>query len=120
MKRPSDTNDFYERLGLPKDSSDAIIEHAYRLLAKRYHPDANPDKKAAEEDFKAVSEAYESIKKIREYAKKAEKLKGYRETWEFYEQLEKDMLANRFPSYYEDISVIMRKVSKDKVERTPK
>ena len=50
--------DYYEVLGIAKDADDSTIKSAYRKLAKRYHPDANPGDKEAEAKFKEASEAY--------------------------------------------------------------
>ena len=50
--------DYYEILGLKKDSSTQDIKKAYRKLAMKYHPDRNKGDKEAEEKFKKVSEAY--------------------------------------------------------------
>ena len=50
--------DYYEVLGVPKDADDAALKKAYRTLAKKYHPDANPGDKEAEAKFKEASEAY--------------------------------------------------------------
>lgn len=52
--------DYYEVLGVAKDSDAAAIKKAYRSLALKHHPDRVPEeeKKAAEERFKEISEAY--------------------------------------------------------------
>ncbi len=50
--------DYYEVLGVPKDADDAALKKAYRALAKKYHPDTNPDNPEAEAKFKEASEAY--------------------------------------------------------------
>ncbi len=50
--------DYYEVLGVAKDADDSAIKSAYRKLAKKYHPDANPGDKEAEAKFKEASEAY--------------------------------------------------------------
>ncbi len=54
--------DYYEVLGVPKDAPQKDIKSAYRKLARKWHPDANPtNAKAAEEKFKEISEAYEVL-----------------------------------------------------------
>lgn len=50
--------DYYDILGVSKDADDKTIKKAYRKLAKKYHPDANPGDKEAEKKFKEVNEAY--------------------------------------------------------------
>ena len=53
--------EYYQTLGLQKNSSDAEIKKAYRKLAMKYHPDRNPDDKNAEIKFKEAKEAYEVL-----------------------------------------------------------
>lgn len=50
--------DYYEVLGIEKNADDAAIKKAYRVLAKKYHPDMNPGDAEAEKKFKEASEAY--------------------------------------------------------------
>lgn len=50
--------DYYEVLGVAKNAGDGEIKKAYRVLAKKYHPDMNPGDKEAEKKFKEASEAY--------------------------------------------------------------
>lgn len=54
----AEKRDYYEVLGLSKGASEDEIKKAYRKLAKKYHPDLNPDDKKAEANFKEVNEAY--------------------------------------------------------------
>lgn len=54
--------DYYAILGVPKTAAAKDIKSAYRKLARKWHPDANPDKaKEAEEKFKDIQEAYEVL-----------------------------------------------------------
>ena len=50
--------DYYEVLGVDKSADEAAIKKAYRVLAKKYHPDMNPGDAEAEKKFKEASEAY--------------------------------------------------------------
>mgnify|MGYP000799171525 CR=1 FL=1 len=53
--------DYYKILGVDKNASQDDIKKAFRKLARKYHPDLNPDNKEAEEKFKEVNEAYEVL-----------------------------------------------------------
>ena len=54
--------DYYAILGVNKNASDEEIKKAYRKMAKKWHPDANPNnRKEAEEKFKEVGEAYATL-----------------------------------------------------------
>ena len=54
--------DYYAVLGVPKGAAEKDIKSAYRKLARKWHPDQNPDNvKEAEEKFKEISEAYEVL-----------------------------------------------------------
>ena len=62
--------DHYEALGVAEDASHEDIQRAYRRLARRHHPDANPGDASAEERFKEISAAYDVLSdpvKRREY-----------------------------------------------------
>jgi len=53
-----DKRDYYEVLGISKDASDSEIKKSFRSLARKYHPDKNPDDPGAENKFKEIQEAY--------------------------------------------------------------
>jgi molecular chaperone DnaJ len=53
--------DYYQVLGVPKNASQAEIKKAYRKLAQKHHPDANPNDTAAEDRFKEISAAYDVV-----------------------------------------------------------
>lgn len=54
--------DFYKILNVSNSASDDEIKRAYRILAKKYHPDRNPDDPKAEEQFKEVQQAYDALR----------------------------------------------------------
>lgn len=53
--------DYYKILGVPKNATSDVIKKAFRKLAVKYHPDKNPNDKAAEEKFKEANEANEVL-----------------------------------------------------------
>ena len=53
--------DYYKTLGIARGATTDEIQKAYRKLARKYHPDANPDDKTANEKFKQVQEAYDVL-----------------------------------------------------------
>lgn len=57
----SNKRDYYEVLGVNKNSSQDEIKKAYRKVAMQYHPDRNPGDKSAEDKFKEAAEAYEIL-----------------------------------------------------------
>lgn len=54
--------DFYEMLGVSRDTDEKGLKTAFRKLAMKYHPDRNPGDDAAEAKFKELNEAYETLK----------------------------------------------------------
>ena len=62
--------DYYDVLGLKKNATSAELKKAFRKLARKYHPDLNPNDKASERQFKEMNEAYEVLsdpKKRKQY-----------------------------------------------------
>ena len=70
--------DYYKSLGVPKDADEKAIKKAYRKLARKYHPDVNPDNASAEQKFKEVTEAYEVLSD----SEKRKKYDKYGKDWE--------------------------------------
>ncbi len=71
--------DYYTILGVPKEADEEQIKQAYRRMAKKYHPDLNPDDPQAEAKFKEIVEAYETLgdaQKRRAYDAKQDKAAG--------------------------------------------
>ena len=76
--------DYYKILGVPRSATEAEIKKAYRKLARKYHPDLNPNDKAAEQQFKAVNEANEVLS----HAESRKKYDEYGKDWKHADQFE--------------------------------
>src|SRR5262245_22707523 len=55
------SEDYYKTLGVSRGASADEIQKAYRKLAKKYHPDLNPDDKGAQKKFKEAQQAYDVL-----------------------------------------------------------
>ncbi len=77
--------DYYKVLGIDKKSSAADIKKAYRKLARKYHPDVNPNDKEAERKFKEVNEANEILSN----PENRKKYDTYGKDWKHAEEFEK-------------------------------
>lgn len=77
--------DYYKVLGLTKGASEKDIKKAYRKLARKYHPDLNPNDKEAEKKFKQINEANEVLGD----SEKRKKYDQYGKDWEQAEAFEK-------------------------------
>jgi curved DNA-binding protein len=76
--------DYYNILGLAKTASEEDIKKAYRKLARKYHPDLNPDNKEAQRKFQQINEANEVLSD----PEKRKKYDQYGKDWKHAEQFE--------------------------------
>ncbi|HTO15827.1 MAG TPA: J domain-containing protein [Edaphocola sp.] len=86
--------DYYQVLGVDKKASQEAIKKAFRKLARKYHPDLNPNNKEAEQKFKAINEANEVLSNPENRVK----YDKYGENWqhaEAYEQAQKEQAGRR-------------------------
>lgn len=77
--------DYYQLLGIGKEASQKEIKQAYRRLARKYHPDLNPDDKEAEAKFKEMNAAYQVLSD----PEKRKKYDQYGDQWEYADQFAK-------------------------------
>ena len=78
----TDFKDYYAILGVSKTADASEIKRSFRKLARKYHPDVNPDNKTAEAKFKEVSEAYEVLSD-------ADKRKKYDQFGQYWQQADR-------------------------------
>ncbi len=77
--------DYYNVLEIDKSATEAEVKKAYRKLARKYHPDLNPNDKQAEQKFKEVNEANEVLS----HPENRKKYDQYGENWQHSEEFEK-------------------------------
>ena len=77
--------DYYQILGLQKTATDKEIKNAYRKLARKFHPDLNPNDKQAEKKFQELNEANEVLSD----PEKRKKYDQYGQDWQHGEEYEK-------------------------------
>jgi curved DNA-binding protein len=83
--------DYYKVLGVAKKASDNTIKKAYRKLARKYHPDLNPNDKEAEKKFKEINEANEVLSN----SENRKKYDEYGKDWQHAEAFEKAKRSQR-------------------------
>ena len=77
--------DYYKILGVAKNATESEIKKAYRKLARKYHPDLNPNDSVAEKKFKEITEANEVLSN----AENRKKYDEYGKDWQHAEEFEK-------------------------------
>ena len=83
--------DYYKVLGVNKNASEADIKKAYKKLARKYHPDLNPNDQTAEEKFKQINEANEVLSN----PENRKKYDQYGKDWKHAEEFEKQKAQQR-------------------------
>jgi len=89
--------DYYKTLGIAKKASEADIKKAYRKLARKYHPDLNPNDKEAERKFKEINEANEVLSN----PVNRKKYDSYGKDWKHAEEFEKASQQGRSQQSYQ-------------------
>lgn len=92
--------DYYKILGIAKTASKTDIKKAYRKLARKYHPDLNPNDRVAEKKFKEINEANEVLSN----PENRKKYDQYGEHWQHAEEYEKAKQQQRSQRSYQGAS----------------
>ncbi|QXP55308.1 J domain-containing protein [Cellulophaga sp. HaHa_2_95] len=83
--------DYYKVLGISKNATESDIKKAYRKLARKHHPDLNPDNEEAEKNFKKINEANEVLSN----KEKRKKYDQYGKDWQHADEFEKQKQQQR-------------------------
>ena len=86
--------DYYKILGIEKNATEKDIKNAYRKLARKYHPDLNPNNKDAEKNFKQINEANEVLSHV----ENRKKYDTYGKDWQHAEQYENAAQQQQYQS----------------------
>ncbi len=86
--------DYYKALGINKNATDNDIKKAYRKMARKYHPDLNPNDKEAERKFKEINEANEVLSN----PENRKKYDRYGKDWKHAEEFEKAQQQRQYAS----------------------
>src|ERR1700754_2683374 len=87
--------DYYQILGVKKSATDEEIKKAYRKLARKLHPDLNPNDKEANKKFQQLNEANEVLSD----PEKRKKYDQYGKDWQHSEQFENARQSGRGPTF---------------------
>ena len=84
--------DYYEILGIAKDSDERTIKKAYRKLARKHHPDVNLKNSYNEKKFKEINEAYQVLSDD----KTRKDYDSFGEKWRYADQIRSNQINNHF------------------------
>src|SRR5919206_4227082 len=87
--------DYYQVLGVDKDASEEDIKKAYRKLARKHHPDLNPNDKEAHKKFQQINEANEVLSD----PEKRKKYDQYGKHWQHAEQYEQARQSQQYQGF---------------------
>src|ERR1051326_7106108 len=87
--------DYYHTLGIDKNATPEEIKKAYRKLARKYHPDLNPNDKEANKKFQQINEANEVLSD----PEKRKKYDQYGKDWKHAEEFERARQSQAGPSH---------------------